>query len=158
MNRLLSAHVRYICGVALSTLLLSAGCSERHQPAAPGAVDGGLTPTAPTQTACEFSALAQAGRVYTFVESPLPTVAAYTRCSRFVLYDSGVFELQFGASGAYAGTYRVVDRVVDFTWAGTSTAGPWQSDATLDGDRLTVHYNVIMRLTDFEDAVYQRSN
>lgn len=144
--------------MTLSTLWLSAGCSSSHQLATPGTIDGARPPTAPTQTACEFSPLAQTGRVYTFAESPLRAVAAYTRCSRFVLYDNGQFELQFGAEGAYSGTYRELDKVVEFNWDGRSAAGPWGSDATLAGDALSVHYNVIMQLTDFEDAVYQRSN
>ena len=41
-------------------------------------------------------------------------------------------------------------------WEGWSVAGPWGETATLAGDSLTVQYNWIMTLTDFEDAVYVR--
>ena len=144
--------------VVLSVLLLAAGCSDRHPPTAPGPVDAALTPPAPTQTACVFGPTTQSGRAYAFAHARLPDAAPYTRCSRFVLYDNGSFELQFGASGTYSGTYRISGNDVDFRWDGWSVAGPWGTNATFDGDFLTVRYNLIMVFSDFEDAVYQLSN
>ena len=44
--------------------------------------------------------------------------------------------------------------VLVFQWEGGSTAGSWEATGTLQGNSLTVHYNRIMQLTDFEDAVY----
>jgi hypothetical protein len=132
-----------ICLGALSTLLLWAGCSVDHQPSTPALPDAVVTPTAPTQATCTFAPLAQPGRVYVFTGSSSASVSDWTSCSRFVLYDSGVFELQFARAGSYPGRYRVSGKVVDFTWAGSSAAGPWGSDATLDGNTLSVHYNAI---------------
>ena len=43
---------------------------------------------------------------------------------------------------------------VVFDWDGRSVAGPWGAIGTLKGDSLTVQYNGIMQLSDFEDAVY----
>lgn len=49
-------------------------------------------------------------------------------------------------------------RTVDFKWEGWSVAGPWGADATLEGDALSVRYNLIVQLTDFEDANYVRDS
>ncbi|HEX6846200.1 MAG TPA: hypothetical protein VF144_04445, partial [Chitinophagaceae bacterium] len=38
--------------------------------------------------------------------------------------------------------------------AGVSTAGRWGATATLKGDTLTVAYNDIMLMSDFDNAVY----
>ena len=43
--------------------------------------------------------------------------------------------------------------MIKFEWEGWSVAGPWGATGTLKGDSLTVHYNEIMRHTDFEDAL-----
>jgi hypothetical protein len=39
---------------------------------------------------------------------------------------------------------------------GWSSAGPWGAAGTLGGNSLTVRYNLIMQMTDFEDAIYVR--
>jgi hypothetical protein len=144
--------------VVLSVLLLSAGCSNSHQPTAPSTVERVLTLPTPIEPACVFAAVTQRGRVYAFSHARFPNPASYTRCSRFVLYDNGSFELQFGGRGTYSGTYRILGNVVDFTWDGWSVAGSWGSNATLDDNTLDVRYNTIMMLSDFEDAVYELSN
>ena len=91
-------------------------------------------------------------------DSPYPRVAAYTLTSRFVLYDDGRFALQYEQPvGEYRGTYTASDGVVTFNWEGWSVAGPWGAEATLSGDVLNVRYNLIMQLTDFEDADYVRN-
>lgn len=80
---------------------------------------------------------------------------AYTTQSRFVLYDDHAFALQYPGIADYRGAYtESANGVIDFTWEGWSTAGPWGATGALDGDRLTVRYNIIMALSDFEDAVY----
>lgn len=78
--------------------------------------------------------------------------------SRYILYDDDRFELQilsirweiYSASGRYA--RDGVELTFDFD--ASSVAGPWQATGTLDGDRLTIRYNLIMMLSDFEDGVY----
>jgi hypothetical protein len=97
-------------------------------------------------------------RVFAYRDSPYPRVAAYTLTSRFVLYDDGRFALQYQLPiGEYRGTYTTSDGVVTFNWEGWSVAGPWGAEATLSGDVLSVRYNLIMQLTDFEDANYTRT-
>jgi hypothetical protein len=86
-------------------------------------------------------------------------VSDYTKKSRFVLYDNGAFVLQFPSlgEGGYRGGYADANGVVVFEWEGWSVAGPWGATGTVTGDSLTVRYNQIMQLTDFEDAVYVRT-
>jgi hypothetical protein len=86
-------------------------------------------------------------------------VRPYTQKSIFVLYDDGAFVLQYpslGSQVSYRGAYTVSNGVLNFQWEGWSTAGPWGATGTLEGNSLTVQYNLIMELTDFENAVYVR--
>ena len=136
--------------ISVLAWLAAAGCTQNHAATAPSVV----TPVAQSAAACAFVPLAQPGQAYVFADAPQP-VSDSTRCSRFVLYDAGSFELQIGARVAYAGTYAVSDQVVDLRWISQSVAGSWQSDARLDGDTLTVHYNSVMQMNGLEDAIYQ---
>ena len=96
--------------------------------------------------------------IFVYRDSPYPRVAAYTLTSRFVLYDDGRFALQYEYPiGEYRGTYTTSNGVVTFNWEGWSVAGPWGAEATLSRDVLSVRYNLIMQLTDFEDANYTRT-
>jgi len=81
-------------------------------------------------------------------------VRDYTKRSRIVLYDNGAFVLRYEGIGDYRGGYTVANGVITFEWEGWSAAGPWGATGTIRGDSLTVEYNLIMQLTDFEDAVY----
>jgi hypothetical protein len=71
------------------------------------------------------------------------------------LNPDGTFVLQY-PHGDYRGRYREVDGGVQFDWDGSSAAGSWGATGSIDRDRLIVHYNLIMQLSDFEDAVYVR--
>jgi hypothetical protein len=83
-------------------------------------------------------------------------VRDYTEQSRFVLYDNGAFVLQYASlGGEYRGGYTESNGIITFEWEGWSLAGPWGATGTLNSGSLTVRYNVIMQLTDFEDAVYR---
>ena len=73
-----------------------------------------------------------------------------------MLYENGAFELRSHGIGAiYRGRFNQTDSAVTFHWEGWSSAGPWGASGSFDGDTLTVRYNVVMMLTDFEDAVYR---
>jgi hypothetical protein len=131
----------------LAALVLTSACSSAPPPVAP----------APIPSACAFGSLTQPGRVFAFAAAGAPVTPA-TRCSRFVLYDSGAFELQYGTGAVYPGSYQQSGATLDLQWVGQSVAGAWHADATLVADTLSVHYNAIMQLTDFEDAVYTRAS
>jgi hypothetical protein len=83
-------------------------------------------------------------------------VQDYTRGSRFVLYDNGAFVLQYPTlgEGGYRGGYKSANGLIMFDWQSSSVAGLWGATGTVNGDALTIRYNLIMQQTDFEDAVY----
>lgn len=77
---------------------------------------------------------------------------------RYVLYEDGTFGLQF-TSGRYGffeypGSYSIRDELITFDFDDDSR---WQATGRIRGDRLSVEYNLIMYLSDFEDGVYIRS-
>ncbi len=105
-----------------------------------------------------FPPASGAARIFNFLSQSSYMVSGYTTRSRYLLYDNGSFGLQFSDNGGfeYRGRYTEVNSVITFEWEGWSTAGPWGASATLRGDTLKVAYNLIMSLSDFEDAVYLR--
>jgi hypothetical protein len=98
-------------------------------------------------------------RTFAFDHELSYRVSDYTRASRFVLYDNGAFVLHYTNLGGpgYRGGYTEENGVITFQWEGWSVAGVWGATGTLNGNALTVQYNWIMQLTDFEDAVYART-
>jgi hypothetical protein len=78
------------------------------------------------------------------------------RPNEFAFYDDGTFELVYSGQGDYAGRYKEANGQITFEWDGWSAAGPWGATGEITDDMLTVHFNVIMQLTDFEDGVYVR--
>jgi hypothetical protein len=134
-----------------------AGCGDGVRNAVPTAPTLAVVPTPQPAPAPSggYPPMTGPSRVFVYRDSPSPRVAAYTLTSRFVLYDDGRFALQYQLPiGEYRGTYTTSNRVVMFNWEGWSVAGPWGAEATLSGDVLSVRYNFIMQLTDFEDADY----
>jgi hypothetical protein len=119
----------------------------------------GATPVSPTpvQTSTQHPTAVPtpvpAARVFASAAPLSFGLQDYTRASQFVLYDDGTFVLQY-PQGSYRGTYQEAGGNIVFSWEGWSAAGPWGATGTLVGARLTVRYNIIMQLTDFEDAVY----
>jgi len=141
-------------GAVIVCLIVCAACGD--------SVSTAPTPTSPPPApapapppATPFPPLAGPSRTFTFDHELSFPVSGYTKQSRFVLYDNGAFVLQYGSpSGGYRGKYDETNGVIVFTWEGWSAAGPWGATGRLTGDSLTVQYNLIMQLTDFEDAVY----
>ena len=73
-----------------------------------------------------------------------------------MLYENGAFSLQYPSFSdpGYLGTYRQEnDRItLDF-----NADGSWDASGTLNGDLLEVRYSEMMQHSDFENAVYRRS-
>jgi len=113
-----------------------------------------------TTNQTSFPPASGTARVFNFLSQSSYQVSGYTTRSRYVLYDNGAFGLQYSDNGGfeYRGRYTEVNSVITFEWEGWSTAGSWGATATLRGDTLTVAYNIIMMMTDFEDAVYLRKS
>jgi hypothetical protein len=137
---------------AVGLLVLSAACSG-WQPTSPTATTQPALPLPAPAPSRIFPPLSGPSRTFVFDHALSYRVSGYTETSRYVLYDNGAFVLQY-TSGQYRGKYTEASGAIDFEWEGTSTAGPWGATGTLKGDSLTVQYNLIMQLTDFEDAVY----
>ena len=112
------------------------------------------SPTPPPPTS--FPPLAGASRTFVFDHELSYRVSDYTKQSRFVLYDNGAFVLQYPSlgGGGYRGGYKDANGIITFEWEGWSRAGPWGATGMVEGNTLRVQYNLIMQLTDFEDAVY----
>ena len=149
--------VRYVSVAAAVAFAIA--CSERT-PTAPTAAPPTATaantprPEPPPQG---FPPVSRPARIYQFNEATY-RVQPYTRDSRYVLYDDGAFALQYLNLGEYRGTYSDANGVVTFNWEGWSSAGPWGATGVLNGEVLSVTYNLIMMLTDFEDAVYLQTH
>jgi hypothetical protein len=142
-------------GTLVGLVLLSIACG-RSTPTAPTASSQGpRVPLPPAPPPPNFPALSGLSRTFTFDRELTYRLSDYTKQSRFVLYDNGAFALQYGSLGIeYRGGYTESNGVITFQWEGWSTAGPWGATGTLKDGSLTVQYNLIMMLSDFEDAVY----
>jgi len=145
----MNATVRHGAVVALLVLSAACGSSRSASPLEPSRPGAGPVPPVPTG----FPPLSGPARTFVFERELSFHVAAYTKTSRFVLYDNGAFALLYDV-GEYRGRYTESNGEIAFDWEGSSAAGPWGATGTLKQDSLTVQYNVIMQLTDFEDAVY----
>ena len=144
-------------GALLVLLMLSAACgsSGPTSPTPTGTSQPIALPSPAPQRGISAPPLSGPSRTFVFDRELSYRVSDYTKESRFVLYDNGAFMLRFvGQGGEYRGEYSEADGVITFEWEGWSVAGPWGATGAVKGDRLTVQYNLIMQMTDFEDAVY----
>lgn len=141
-------------------VVIGSACRDSASPAGPTAP----TPIAPVPTqhpGSDFPAVIRPARVYLFANALSYQVSDLTRTSRYVLYDDGSFALQYLRSlGSleYPGTYIETNSVITLNWEGWSVMGPWGATGSLSGDALSVRYNLVMQLTDFEDGVYVQSH
>lgn len=133
-------------GACVAVLALSTACSNHAVPTAPTTA---TTPTA-TPSGPVFSAIHQPARVYLAAHSS-------PRPSRYVLYGGGTFVLQYAGGPDYRGRYVEQNAAITFEWEGSSRAGPWGATGSIGDDTLSVRYNTIMALSDFEDGVFVRT-
>ena len=138
--KVLNAIVRL--GAMTAGLVLVAAC-------------GNSGPTSPTPVRV-FPPLSGPSRTFVFDRELSHPVSEGTKRSRFILYDNGAFVLQYLSltGDGYRGSYVQANADIGFEWEGWSIAGDWAATGILQGDSLTVRYNLIMQLTDFEDAAY----
>jgi hypothetical protein len=145
--------VRRSAVVVLLTLSAACGSSKPTSPTGTSQPPAAPLPPPPRP---DFPPLSGPSRTFFFDREVSYPVSDYTKKSRFVLYDNGAFVLQYLSlgEGGYRGGYKDANGVITFEWEGWSIAGPWGATGTLQGDSLRVQYNLIMQMTDFEDAVY----
>jgi len=138
------------CRTLVTLLVLSSACGA----AAP------TSSTPPTALPALTPSPIPGARIFAFDHALSSSASEYTKTSQFVLYDNGTFSLEYRTclcGGEYLGRYTEATGAITFDWDGWSKAGPWGASGTLQGDTLTVRYNQIMQLTDFEDAAYRRT-
>jgi hypothetical protein len=140
----------------LAALMLVVACGETA-PTSPTAGIAPPPPLAPGQPPPRsFPPLTGPSRTFAFDRELNYTVSAYTKASRFVLYDTGGFVLQYlSIAGEYRGGYKEADGTLTFEWEGWNIQGPWGATGTIKDGTLTVRYNDVMLWSDFEDAVYR---
>ena len=138
------------CGSIIGLLLVGLACSLADRPTAPTAMPPAVTaqppaplPQPPGSQRYDFSA-------------PLNyAVATYTTTSSYVLGPGRNFALQYPLlGGQYVGTFEQDGNRINFRFAAD---GRWDAAGTLDGDSMTVEYNVIMQMSDFDNAIYKRA-
>jgi len=77
----------------------------------------------------------------------------FTIGSQYLLYEDGVFALRYdGFAQVYLGTYRRDGATISFSFDGHEGA-----TGTFQGDSLAIVYTELMQHSDFENAVYRRS-
>jgi hypothetical protein len=149
-------------------IVLSIGCADPTKsaspitppptlPPAPAAPQPAVHPTPP------FPPLSHAGVIFTGAESLYDFSIAYHGShlgTRFVLYDSTTFGLQFSSYNfgffEYAGHYTgAASGGLSLTFDENDPM--WQATGTLRGDSLSVKYSDWAKLDDFIDGVYVRS-
>jgi len=136
-------------------VLLSVGCGHSTLTAPTASSQGSAVASPPAPPPTNFPALPGLSRTFTFDRELTYQLRDYTKQSRFVLYDNGAFALQYlSLGGEYRGAYTESNGIIAFQFEGWSIAGAWGATGMLKDGSLTVQYNLIMRLSDFEDAVY----
>jgi hypothetical protein len=139
-------------GALVGLVLLSAACGG-SAPTAATSNSGGPAVASPPAT--HFPALSGPSRTFTFDRDLTYRVSDYTNQSRFVLYDDGAFALQYLSLGnEYHGGYTELNGVITFQFEGWNSAGASGATGTLNDGSLTVQYNVMMQLSNFDNAVY----
>ena len=141
-----------LLALAIVAGVVSFACSGSPSAPTPKAPDAAVVPvSAPGPTPPVPDGVQV--RTFAFVSASAYAVRDYTKASQFLLSDNGSFTLHY-PSGDYRGTYTESAGTIAFEWEAGSRGGPWAATGTLVGDTLTLKYNLIMELSDFEDAVY----
>ena len=139
-------------GIVAVLLILSAACGDSPT-SPPESSQPPVVPAPPPPPPAPPPLSTENARIFVFVSEMSYPVRSYTQTSRYILYGSGDFALQY-SDGVYSGRYTEANGIIDFSWNGWSIAGPWGATGTLKDRELTVRYNIIMAMSDFEDAVY----
>jgi len=145
------------CGSLIGVLMLGLACGT-ERPTAPGAVPAPPTTAPPTPQPPQPVPSGEPVATYVFYGPLDYPIRGFTTGSQYLLYDNGVFGLRYDAfAHIYLGTYRQDDATITFWFGGSSTGDHGDATGTLKGDLLEVRYSEMMQHSDFENAVYRRS-
>lgn len=149
------------CGTLLALLVLASACADSVTPTTPAPPPETTSSPPPPTPGPDFPAVSRPARIYLFASKLSYPVHEWTSGSRYVLYDDGTFALQSLRSQGfeYRGTYTESNALIMFHWQDNQNVpAPWRpATGTVTDDHLTVRYDVIMNMDDFEDAVYIRT-
>ena len=145
-------------GAVVVLLAHLAGCRNVMGPTAPSGPNVAPAvpvPSPPSPGQVSFPPLSGPSRTFVF-DRQVSYPVSHSQGSRFVLYDSGAFALEY-PTFTYRGAYRDTNGTIEFLFqfGGRGAAEPWDdATGTLNGDSLTVLYEETMQQNDFENAVY----
>jgi hypothetical protein len=149
----MAATIRLVTLVGL--LLFVAGCRDARDfklPSAPTSVTTPLQTHEPAPPPPTSMPLIGQSATYVFSAPLSYPVGYFTVGSRYVVYENGAFVFSYdNLSVSYVGSYT---RENEHLSLGFGSKG---AVATLVGDLLEVRYDDLLQQSDFENAVYKRS-
>lgn len=152
----MTAVVRF--GTLVGFLLVGLACGTADRLTSPTPVPPAVTVQPPPTVQPLPTVQVPAGSSrYDFAGPLTHRVASYTTTSVYVLNPAGTFALRYpelSATLAYVGTYQQDGDHISFRF---SSDGRWEAEGTLNDDSLTVRYNIIMEMSDFDNAIYKRT-
>ena len=142
---------RVLCCVPLiGALILGLACGT--EPTAPSTVTSAATITPPPPPPPQRP-VGEPVATYVFAGPLDYPVNGYTPGSQFLLYENGAFGLRYQAfEHVYLGMYRQDDATIIF-WFDSSGG----ATGILKGDLLEIRFSELMQHSDFDNAVYRRS-
>jgi hypothetical protein len=157
------------CGTLLAILVFSVACGSgsadrltfpsslsAQRPSMPQPPQDPPPEPPPAPRPAEQPPLTGPATTYLFSEPLSYRVSDYTIGSKYVLYDNGAFTFQYPAQAVpYLGAYRQENGGISFDFSPTD--GSQDASGALNGDLLEVRYSLRMEHSDFENAVYRRS-
>jgi hypothetical protein len=146
------------CGTLAGFLLVGLACGTADRPTSPTPIPPAVTvqPPPPVQPLPTVPVPSGSTR-YDFSGPLTYGVRSYTTTSAYVINPAGTFALHYpgiSATLAYIGAYQQDGDHIIFRFSG---GGGWEAEGTLDGDSLTIRYNLNMEMSDFENAAYKRA-
>ncbi len=140
------------CGSLIGVLMLGLACGT-EQPTGPGRIPTPPTVIQPPPQPPQGLPPGEPVATYVFSGSLNYPVSGFTSGSQYLLYENGVFGLRYAAfAHVYLGTYQQDHDTIGFRFGSQDHA-----TGTLKGDLLEVRYSDMMQQSDFENAVYRRS-
>ena len=150
-------------GALLAFLVFSGACDRPtfpslfspQPPSSSQPPPAGQPQPSPTPPPIEQPPLTGPGTTYVFSGPLSYQVSGFTTASKYVLYDNGAFALQYASfSNPYPGVYRQENGGISFDFGANGSS---DASGVLNGDLLEVRYSEQMQHSDFENAVYRRS-
>jgi hypothetical protein len=139
-----------LCGTLIALMFVGLACDEPLTAPPPPT---NTQPARPTPEPPPSLPAGEPAATYVFSDRLDYNISGFTAGSRYLLYDNGMFGLRYDAfSHVYVGRYQQNNATITFQFDGSSTAV-----GTLKGDLLEIRYDLLMQHSDFENAVYRRS-